>query len=138
MIEPTIRSAKHAHSPSILVVDDEPEIREGLCEALCDEGYLVTTAANGADAIKSITGDATPDLILMDLRMPVMGGYEFLKRRAKDGVLSRIPVIVVSATIEKPINDVGVQVLKKPVDLDVLLLRIRREVAGPSGPPHDA
>lgn len=113
---------------SILVVDDDEEVREGLCDALMDEGYRVTTAANALDAIRGVARSARPDLILMDLCMPVMDGYEFLEQRVTDDVLSEIPVIVVSASTGKRIAQPGVEILKKPVDLDALLGLIRRQL----------
>jgi CheY-like chemotaxis protein len=122
---------KRNRSPSdvsIMVVDDDPEVREGLCEALTDEGYHVTAAANGADAVLGLDRVARPDLILMDLNMPVMDGYQFLEQRVRSHALSNIPVIIVSAALNKRINQPGVEVLWKPVDLDALLTLIRRQL----------
>jgi CheY-like chemotaxis protein len=126
--QPEIKRSRGPSDVSILVVDDDPEVREGLCDALTDEGYHVATAANGADAVQGVAKSLRPDLILMDLCMPVMDGYEFLEQRVKNQTLSKIPVIVVSANAAQRIAQPGVEILRKPVDLDALLDLIRRQL----------
>ena len=113
----------------VLVVDDDPELRITLCEALSEEGYLAEQATDGADAVRHIATQIRPDLILMDLRMPVMDGYQFLERRLVDQTLRQIPVIVVSATVDKEIDDPTVKTVRKPFDLGELLRLIDRELA---------
>jgi CheY-like chemotaxis protein len=122
----TTIKARSPNEVSILVVDDEPDVREGVCDALTDEGYNVIGAANGAEAFRDVVESARPDLILMDLCMPVMSGYQFLEQRAKNHALSKIPIIVVSATALPKISQPGVEVLKKPLDLEALLALIPR------------
>jgi CheY-like chemotaxis protein len=122
-------SAKRARRGTrVLVVDDDAEVRSLLCEALCEEGYLADQATDGADAVRQIASQAQPDLILMDLRMPVMDGYEFLERRLMDQTLRDIPVIVVSATVERVLDDPTIQTVRKPIDLAKLLRLIDREL----------
>jgi CheY-like chemotaxis protein len=116
---------------SILIVDDDPDMREGLCDVLGDEGYRVTSATDGADAVRCIHEAALPDLIVIDLRMPIMDGYEFLRLRFVDQALRQIPVIVVSATLDKRIDDPGVEVMRKPVELETLLRLVRRQLECP-------
>ena len=83
---------------AILIVDDDDDIRELLAEFLEDEGYQVTTARNGLDALGKLrAGSAHPCLILLDLMMPVMNGFQFLEAFRSDPALSPIPVAVVSA-----------------------------------------
>ncbi|MES1206761.1 MAG: response regulator, partial [Pseudomonadota bacterium] len=84
-----MRSVPTSDPASILVVDDDTDMREGLCDALIEEGYAVSAAINGAEAVRKLVNTSRPDLILMDLRMPVMDGYEFLKRRDGDESLNK-------------------------------------------------
>ena len=83
---------------SILIVDDDDDIRELLAEVLEDEGYRVATARNGLDALTQLrAGGARPSMILLDLMMPVMNGFQFLEAFRRDPALSPIPIAVVSA-----------------------------------------
>ncbi|HEY3352798.1 MAG TPA: response regulator [Polyangia bacterium] len=111
----------------VLVVDDEDDIREVLRLALEAEGYRVETAAHGREALARLAAGARPCLILLDLMMPVMDGFEFLAARARDPVAAAIPVLVVSAFADRAAAVTGVAgILKKPVDLDVLLAQVAR------------
>jgi CheY-like chemotaxis protein len=83
---------------SILIVDDDEEVRETLHDALAFEGFTVTVAHNGQEALEALRADErAPWLVLLDLMMPVMDGRTFLKVRGADADLARIPVIVLSA-----------------------------------------
>jgi two-component system response regulator CpxR len=85
------------HGP-ILIVDDDVDIREVLAEALEDHGFDVVTAADGLEALTLLRSMAAPpSVILLDLMMPVMNGYEFLEERRKDAVLASIPVAIITA-----------------------------------------
>ena len=104
----------------LLVVDDDPDIRECLTEVLSDEGYEVRTAANGVEALEFLRQNAeTPCLVLLDLMMPIMNGFQVLEALEKNHVLARIPVVVVSASHTSP--DPRVSHLRKPVNLNSLL-----------------
>jgi two-component system chemotaxis response regulator CheY len=82
----------------VLVVDDEEDIRTALREILEGEGYSTAGASNGAEALEQLgTGSAAPRLILLDLMMPVVDGWEFLTRIDEDSRLHRIPVALMSA-----------------------------------------
>jgi CheY-like chemotaxis protein len=107
---------------SVLVVDDDQAIREVIAEVLRDEGYQVVCAENGAQAMREIHKDHHPDLVLLDLMMPVMSGWEVLEELQGDAELSRIPVVIVSA-----MNAPGAREhLAKPIDLEHLLATVGR------------
>jgi CheY-like chemotaxis protein len=78
----------------ILVIDDDPDLREFLRLMLTSMGFEVTSAANGQEALADIEGH-DPDLILLDMKMPVMNGWEFC--RALEGRDSRPPIVVLTA-----------------------------------------
>lgn len=83
---------------SILIVDDDEEIREALSDALIFEGWDVAVARDGQDAVNWLRAQtATPWLIILDLMMPVMDGKTFLDLRAQDALLATYPVIVLTA-----------------------------------------
>lgn len=81
----------------ILVVDDNSEVLEVLRLLLEGEGYDVETAENGADALQRLRGGLEPSLIILDLSMPVMDGWEFRAAQLADPELSKIPTIIYSA-----------------------------------------
>lgn len=105
----------------VLVVDDDPDIRETLRFVLEDAGYPVYTAENGREALEVLAGaDPLPGLILLDLMMPVMSGDEMLRALKTVHALAGIPVTIVTAS-GAPMPPLASGLLKKPVDLDVLL-----------------
>src|SRR6476659_4747554 len=84
-------------APTILVVEDDLELRKVVCDVLETAGYSTCTAGNGRDALDLlITGGLTPSLILLDLRMPVMDGWEFARVARCYTRLAHIPIVVVS------------------------------------------
>jgi two-component system response regulator MprA len=104
----------------VLVVDDEPQVRATVREALTLEGYEVAEASNGAEAL-ALLSTAQPEAIVLDLWMPVMDGWAF--RRAQLASHPHIPVIVISAldlSSERLEELAANAVLGKPFDLDVL------------------
>ena len=107
---------------TVMVVDDDRDIRESLADVLNDEGYEVLGATNGKDALEQLEGGARPRVILLDLMMPVMDGYEFYKRWCAQPSLKSIPLYVVTAgraTHDGLPEATGL--LQKPLDLDKLL-----------------
>lgn len=113
---------------SILLVDDEEFIREPMELLLKDEGYSVTSAIHGADAVEKLEGGFRPDLILLDMMMPVMNGEEFLIWKLKqEPTLADIPTLLVTASrvhgYQRRLWNVA-KVLEKPVDIDLLLSTI--------------
>jgi CheY-like chemotaxis protein len=106
----------------ILVVDDDRDIRESLQDVLELEGYAVSTARNGQEAL-AVARASRPALILLDLFMPVMDGVEFRRRQLQDPDLAQVPVVVVSAApgVEQRVSELGVAGhLEKPLELDQL------------------
>ena len=85
----------------ILIVENEADIREILQEFFEVEGYEVSTAEHGLEALKALENNVSPDLILLDLMMPVMCGAEFMTRRNLNPKWKDIPVIVMSASDKK-------------------------------------
>ena len=82
-----------------MVVDDEPLLREMVADVLQSEGYQVVEAANGREALWQLRqGGVRPDLIVLDLMMPVMTGWEFRDEQLRDVCLAAIPVLVVSGS----------------------------------------
>jgi CheY-like chemotaxis protein len=108
----------------VLVVDDDPEIREALRDILADEGYSTVEASNGHDALDYLRSNPPPPLILLDWNMTPMNGPQFMAEVEKDPVLSKIPVILLTADVratDKSRSSKGfVGYLTKPVDLDAL------------------
>ena len=112
----------------VLVVDDEPVIREVVAEALEFEGYAVETATNGAEALAKVRAHA-PHVIVLDLMMPVMDGWSFLHACRTCPACTGVPVVVTSAYQWLPEIAAGLGVracLAKPFDLRVLLGAIAR------------
>jgi CheY-like chemotaxis protein len=112
---------------TVLVIDDDAEIRQALAELLEDEEYGVLLAANGKDALDLIGRGMRPDVILLDVMMPVMDGWHFLSARLKDPDLVEVPIIIISAgqEAEREARKVGVfEVAKKPLHVDDLIHRI--------------
>lgn len=109
----------------ILVVEDDTAIREALCDLLEGEGYTVATVPHGQAALTYLhQGLQQPCLILLDLLMPVMNGYDFRRIQQQDAHLAQIPVVVLSAQSLSDHEARGMQVafyLRKPVSLDQLL-----------------
>jgi CheY-like chemotaxis protein len=117
--------------PTILVVDDDQEIRSMIAEALALDGHRVLTASNGQMALEQARRHH-PDLIVLDLMMPVMSGWEFLEARREDPDLASVPVIVDTAFPEAQIDGAAV-ILQKPFDVDTLLATVARLHAGGRG-----
>ena len=107
--------------PSILVVDDDPSILHLVAEILADEGYPVTTAENGAAALDCMS-QAHPELVLLDMRMPVMDGWGFARALDERGI--RLPVVVMTAARDARqwSREIGASGwVAKPFDIDDLL-----------------
>ena len=111
----------------LLIVDDEGAILEALPDILSVEGYDVATAANGAEGLKR-AGEERPDLILLDLMMPVMDGQEMLRRLKESPDLRTIPVVVMSAGRVSKSELQGSRFLAKPFELDDLLDTVSAEL----------
>jgi CheY-like chemotaxis protein len=116
----------------ILVVDDDADLREALVAGLEREGHQVIAATDGERALQLLRWGIVPDVIMLDLMMPVMDGWEFRRQQLTDPTLAPIPVIVVSADPEarRLLGSPGVRaVLAKPVDFETLLGALDRAVS---------
>ena len=113
-------------SCAVLVVEDDEDSREMLCTFLQDAGYTVASATDGLQAFRRMD-EHRPDLILLDIQMPVMDGWEFRTLQRRDHRYSQIPVIALTAVFD-PLDvalKLGIRCLPKPLDMDDVL----REVA---------
>jgi DNA-binding response OmpR family regulator len=113
---------------TILVVDDDPAMRDFLKQRLTPEGFLVFTAPTGEDGIKQATA-VPPDLILLDLRMPVTDGVAVCKTLRANPKTERIPVLVITgilspAQLEESMTSGADDFVSKPIDMADLLIRI--------------
>jgi len=115
------------HRRKILIVDDQLDLCEALCEILTQEGYDSQCAENGQEALNNLKARKV-HLILLDWQMPIMGGAEFLARKKASVILARIPVIVLSAAanLQSLLAAAGVPFIQKPIDLTTLLAAIDR------------
>jgi CheY-like chemotaxis protein len=113
----------------VLVVDDDLDIRETLREVIEAEGFQVSCAANGAEAMHLLGSGMRPDLIILDLMMPVMSGWEFLAKMRGDEALASIPVAVVSASGGKTPPVGATCFFRKPIELDTILGLVREHSA---------
>ena len=116
-------------SKFVLIVDDDPDLLEVTSFVLEDEGIAVATARNGKDALALLRAGKLPRLVLLDLMMPVMSGWEFLDEVAKDPSLKAIPVVVLTAA-ERAQAPGATEVLRKPMDLTALLRVVERYLRG--------
>lgn len=119
---------------TILFVDDDDDVRETIADALVDSGYNVITARHGAEAWAHLeSATILPDLILLDLMMPVMDGAEFRERQRNDPRFQSIPVVLISAGVSasSQAKSMGVAAcLIKPVKLSPLVGTIENVIAG--------
>jgi DNA-binding response OmpR family regulator len=119
-------SSTVAHCP-ILIVEDDADLREMMAQLLTLEGFRASTVANGREALEYLSQGDKPDVILLDLMMPIMDGWEFRRQQEADATLSTVPVIVLSALDQTRATDVNaVAFLKKPLDFDRLLELVRQ------------
>jgi CheY-like chemotaxis protein len=106
----------------ILVVEDDRELRDSLCEALRMEGYQVVCVEHGAAALRHLQTGARPCVILLDLMMPIMDGWTFRRTLLADRDLAAIPIIVMTAATPARLTDLDSQtVLYKPLQMDAVV-----------------
>jgi CheY-like chemotaxis protein len=114
-----------AHCP-VLIVEDDEDLREMMAQLLTLEGFETATASNGREALEYLHRSDRPDVILLDLMMPVMDGWEFRRRQQADPSLAPVPVIVLSALDHgRASNLEATAFLKKPLDFDRLVSLVR-------------
>lgn len=112
----------------ILLIDDDADLRESMSEALGGAGFVVSCAANGREALDRLSSGELPDVILLDLLMPVMNGWQFCEERKRDPRLVAIPVIAMSAAVSKdPWSPYYLDVedfVAKPIALEDLIVKL--------------
>jgi CheY-like chemotaxis protein len=124
----------HTTQPfTILIVDDDRDALEALSDLLRDEGYRIVQAHHGREALDALNNHPTPSLILLDLMMPVMNGFEFLSAKARDRAFASIPVIIISGIADNV--PATVPLLRKPINPHDLMHAVKH-FSGVSGLPN--
>jgi CheY-like chemotaxis protein len=113
--------------PHVLIVEDDPGIRDALADLLHAEGYETDLATNGAEAIDFLETTRRPSAVLVDLLMPGIVGQELLEYLRGDAALASIPVAIFSASPQ--LAPPGYAVFRKPLDLPPLLAFLRQGIA---------
>lgn len=122
--------ASEAHSMgNILIIDDDDAIRKSIASVLELEGYSTSSASDGKQALEMIRAGQIPDIILLDMMMPVMNGWAFLDFLRANANTAQIPVVVVSAFAESAKSVRPHAFVPKPVQLKALLNTIQSFVA---------
>ncbi len=123
----------------ILIVDDDEDIRWALTDALRHQGFSTAEAVNGREALELLVragpGAGRPNLVLLDMMMPVMNGIEFLVERRKDPDIAAIPVIVLTAanlTLRADLRPDVAGCVVKPVEVDTLVALVQRCLTPPA------
>jgi two-component system, OmpR family, alkaline phosphatase synthesis response regulator PhoP len=113
----------------ILVVEDDSDVREAVIESLLSAGYRVGWASNGEEALRKLRAMTShPRLILLDLMMPVVDGWQFRAEQLADPTIAGVPVVAMTARRE--VQGLSVHgYLKKPIDLAALLAAVRPHCA---------
>lgn len=104
---------------TILIIEDEADLREMLAEMLEDRGYSVEEAANGRDGITRLRDGAPPNVVLMDIQMPFMNGDEVYAEMQADEALAKTPVVFMTSDPERA--PAGVPLMKKPINVNKLI-----------------
>jgi two-component system response regulator MprA len=120
-----------------MIVEDDADIRSALASILRSEGYRVACACDGREALDLLRGGVAPDVILLDLMMPVMSGHDFRAAQLADPALASIPVVVLTADggIRDAARMLGAaDAFAKPFDVEALLSTIERVGRAPPPP----
>jgi CheY-like chemotaxis protein len=122
--------AAHPHGPPtycpVLIVEDDEDLRDMMAQMLTIEGFAAAAVSNGREALDYLHSTNKPQVILLDLMMPVMDGWEFRRQQQADPELAPVPVIVLSALDQGRAAPVDADAfLKKPLDFDRLLGLVR-------------
>jgi CheY-like chemotaxis protein len=118
---------------TVLVVDDDDDIRDTLRLALELHGYAVLMATDGKEALELLRTRPRPGLILLDLMMPVLDGWEFVKELDRDPKIADIPIVVITAYADpaRPVPR-SLTTIEKPLDLIDLIDVVKRSLANSS------
>jgi CheY-like chemotaxis protein len=123
-------SADAPGSGTLLIVEDNEVVREGLAVVLRRAGYAVVPAANGHQALAALRAGVRPDLILLDMLLPAVDGWHFLDRRRREPALAALPVVIMTGLgVAGPewADSLGAAgLLRKPVETEALLRGVRR------------
>jgi two-component system, chemotaxis family, chemotaxis protein CheY len=115
---------------TVLVVDDDADLRDSIEAALLSHGHPVVQAADGAEALAYLKStNEEPCLVLLDLMMPGMNGFELRSRMNADPALASIPVVVITGAgllADRRAGELKAEVLRKPIELPTLLRTVRR------------
>jgi CheY-like chemotaxis protein len=114
---------------SILIVEDEPDVRETLAAVFEEEGYEVACAPHGAEALNCLRRSPLPSVILLDLQMPVMDGWEFSRRQRQYPAAATIPLVILTGAYEdmrRPVPTGAAGYFMKPYNIDALLNVVAR------------
>ena len=117
----------------ILIVEDDADIREALALTLRDGGFEVASAANGKEGLEQLQNGPRPDLIVLDLMMPVMDGWQFRREQQRDLRWASIPVVIVSAdgSVRQKATAISAEgFVKKPIDPGVLMETVVANLTG--------
>lgn len=115
----------------ILLVEDDDDLRDATADALGAEGFEVSAARDGAEALTLLRGaPSKPALILLDLMMPTMNGFEFREQQLKSPDLASIPVVVLTASLASKASSLGAAaVLRKPITIEALVAVLDRALS---------
>ena len=131
-----VRPERHRDRPRVLIVEDQHDLRELYAEHLTMSGFDVLEAGNGADAIH-VTASHQPDVVLMDLSLPVVDGWEATRRLKADARTAHIPIVALTAhdgsgELERATNAGCDWFVPKPCPPDALITEVRRVLARPT------
>ena len=124
---------------NVLIVEDDPDVREMLATLLSMEGFYAVSAEDGLEALHLLRtvrhrAPDTPCLVLLDLKMPRLGGHEFRRAQLGDPVVANVPVAVMSGAVDldRRAEDLGaVASVPKPIDVDALMKVVRKYCGQP-------
>ena len=122
----------------VLLVEDDTELRDALAEALADAGYLVSVASNGREGLDKIKDDPQPGVVLLDLLMPVMNGWEFCDVMKGNPKTAQVPIVVMSGAVshdpESPYFIGAEDFIAKPINMSDLLAKLEKYLGGAVNP----
>ncbi|MCY1030009.1 response regulator [Corallococcus sp. BB11-1] len=121
--------------PLVLLIEDEEDIRDAVSTLLEMEGFQVAQCVHGEDAWGWLGSNPCPDLVLLDLMMPVMDGQSFLSRLAQERMLEGVPIVVLSGSPFQPAG--AVAYLRKPVSVNQLMEMVGRFLPSPGAGPEE-
>ena len=119
-------------TPTVLVVDDDPNLLRVMSKLLEFEGFVPVPAANGQEALDYLRGGGSASVILLDLRMPVMDGWAFRKAQRAEPALAEIPVVVISGIEGQHVDELGAAAaFNKPISFSDVVDVVRRLCENP-------